>query len=613
MPDSSAPLPVLPQVSVLLVDDRPENLLTLEVVLEGLGQKLVRASSGSAALEAASRDRFAVILMDVRMPGLDGFETMAKLRETERSRRVPIIFVSAVAEEEHVVQSYAGGAVDYISKPIDADALRSKVAVFVNLHQHELALEAIHQELERRVAERTAELAETNRALAREIEERKAAEQRLLDRAFRDPLTGLANRALFMIHLNRAVGRARRRRDHGFAVLMIDVDRFKVINDSLGHLSGDKLLIELAARLVECLREIDTVARLGGDEFSVLLDAVTETKDATRLAERVLRALDAPFSIEGKEVVVSASIGITMMGPRYEKTEDLLRDADAAMYRAKEAGRARCQLFDVEMHMSVMAQLNLESELRRALEKHELVVFYQPIVDVVSGRPVAVEALVRWQHPERGCLGPDVFIPIAEETGLIRPIGRWVFGEACRQLAEWKRAGLDLVMGVNLSAHELAQPDLLEELERILTHESVDARSISIEVTESAVMTTQGAPEKTLEHLASLGVSISLDDFGTGYSCLAYLHRFPVRTLKIDRSFVSRLGDDTEDGVEIVKTIVAMATNLGMTVTAEGVETAQQLACVRSLGCHHAQGFFFAEALEPAAALAFLEKHASRV
>jgi diguanylate cyclase (GGDEF)-like protein len=382
---------------------------------------------------------------------------------------------------------------------------------------------------------------------------------------------------------------------------MIDVDRFKVINDSLGHQAGDAFLTALATRLAECVREVDTVARLGGDEFAILLDGLRDLKDATKWTERLLSAFAAPFDIEGKEVFASLSIGITMMNERYARPDELLRDADSAMYRAKGAGRGRYQVFDVAMHESVLAQLHLEADLRRALERGEFLLHYQPIVSVTSGKIEAVEALVRWQHPERGLLTPTEFIPLAEETGLIRQLGAWVFRESCRQLGAWQRANLrKLVMNVNVSAGQFADPNLPHEIELAANDAGIRFSDVALELTESVVMTGPGEPEAMLARLAALGVSICLDDFGTGYSCLSYLHRFPVSALKIDRSFVSRIGA-RDDRAEIVHTIVAMAQSLGMSVTAEGVETSQQLERVSALGCAHAQGFYLASPLDAAA------------
>lgn len=335
----------LPVVSVLLVDDRVENLYALEASLEPLGQRLVRATSGSEALKAVLDDAFAVILMDISMPELDGFETVEMLRARERSRHIPIIFISAYPEQHHSVRSYSAGAVDYILKPFDPETLRAKVSVFVHLRQHEIALQHAHAELEQRVLERTAELAAANRALEREIVERKAAERRLFELAHHDGLTGLANRGLVMEHLNRAVAQWKRKADRSFALMMIDLDHFKDINDTLGHHAGDQLLVGFAQRLELCLREVDTAARIGGDEFVVLVDDIAEIGDATRLAGRIQHELSQPFSIEGKDVRATASIGLVMMKASYRRGEELLRDADVAMYRAKQAGRARFAVY----------------------------------------------------------------------------------------------------------------------------------------------------------------------------------------------------------------------------------------------------------------------------
>ena len=598
----------LPPVSVLLVDDRRENLLALEASLEPLGQRLVSAQSGTEALRAVLDEQFAVILMDIRMPGLDGFETIALLRQRAQSRHTPIIFLSAHPDQHHVLRSYSAGAVDYILKPFDPESLRAKVSVFVALRQKEIALQHAHDELEARVTARTAELAQTNAALAAEIAERKVAQQQLFDLAHHDSLTSLPNRALFMEHLNGAVARSRRRNSPGFAVMMLDLDRFKVINDTLGHLAGDQVLTGVSARLHECLREVDTPARLGGDEFAILIDGIFGVKDATRTAERIQLALKEPFDIEGKEVLISASIGIAMMNPRYGRSMDLLRDADIALYRAKEEGRARYQVFDHEMHGTVSAQLRLESDLSYALERDELVLHYQPIVTLAQTKIVGFEALVRWQHPTRGIIGPAEFIPIAEDSGMILSIGKWVFERACRQLAEWNRAGLEsLTMSINLSVKQLGQPELVAEVEQAARDAGIDLKNLKVEITESALMPNDPAVQQTLTQLRALGLCISLDDFGTGYSCLSYLHDFPVTTLKIDRSFVSRIGMKTERP-EIVRAIVALAHNLGMDVIAEGVETTEQLERLRVLQCESVQGFYFSEPLDAEAATALLRR-----
>ena len=589
----------LPQVSVLLVDDRAENLCALEASLEPLGQRLVRAQSGDAALRAVLDEQFAVILMDVRMPGLDGFETLAMLRQRDRTKHIPIIFLTAYPEQAQLVRSYESGAVDYITKPFEPDTLRTKVSVFVHLRQNELALEAAHAELEQRVLARTAELAAANVALEREIAERKAMEHKLIDQAHHDSLTGLANRMLLMRHLDHAVAQSRRRANPSFAVMMLDVDRFKAINDSFGHLAGDELLVGIAQRLSHCLREVDTAARLGGDEFAVLLDGITDIRDATRSAERFQRALEKPFVIQGREVHATSSIGIAMMGKRYLKGEELLRDADAAMYRAKDAGRARYQVFDLEMHDSATAQSKLEADLYRAIERRELALHYQPIVSLRDGKVASFEALLRWNHPERGLVMPADFIALAEETTLIRPIGRWVIEEACRQLATW---GDDsLAMAINLSAIQLPNASLASTLDQATRAAGIAPQRLIVELTESALMSRVGVTEQAVARLGEireLGIGIALDRFGSGYSRVGHLDELGISTLKIDRAFV--------DKSETVRGIVSLAHALGIAVTAEGVETAEQLQRLRSLECEHAQGYFFARPLEATAAAALL-------
>jgi diguanylate cyclase (GGDEF)-like protein len=601
-PQATAPISAQ-RANVLLVDDQPENLVALEAALESVDARLVCVQSGVEALRAVLDEQFAVILLDVRMPVLDGFETMKLLKQRERTRNVPIIFLSAAQEERNVWRGYASGAVDYLHKPVDPEALRAKVSVFIALHEKELALQRAHAELEQRVLERTAELAASNEALEHEIAERRAAEHRLYELAHRDALTGFANRGMLMEEIDRALARTRRGAPP-FAVMMIDVDRFKGVNDRLGHLAGDRLLLGLANRLASCLRSVDIAGRLGGDEFAILLDGVAAAEDATKTAARIQRALEVPFMFDGKEVSITASIGIAVMEPRYTKGEELLRDADAAMYRAKETGRARYQVFDLEMRTTATAQMRVEGELARAVGRAELLLHYQPIVDVRTTAPVGFEALVRWQHPERGLVHPADFIPLAESNGMIRAIGHWVLEEACRQLAAWHTHPA-LTMSVNLSTHQLADPDLARMIEDVIRGAQIDPRRLNLEITDSAVMPNIGLVEETLAKLRHLGVAVSLDDFGTGYSCLSYLHELPVTAVKVDRSFVQRLYTPKERP-ELVHAIVALAHTLGISVTAEGVETAQQLAFLRELACEHAQGFLFSEPLDAGAAIRFL-------
>ena len=429
--------------------------------------------------------------------------------------------------------------------------------------------------------------------------ERKRAQERLAHQALHDPLTELPNRALFLDRLALALARIRRR-PSSLAVLFADVDRFKVVNDSLGHDAGDRLLVALAGRLRDVLRPGDTLARFGGDEFAVLCEDVTDY-DVTRIAERMGAALTEPFTTGGGEVFVSVSVGIAMARDFEERPEALLRDADAAMYLAKERGRARFEVFDEAMRDQSTERLGMENALRRAPERGELRALYQPIVRLSDGVVIAAEALVRWEHPDRGLLEASQFVPLAEETGMIVPIGGWMLEEACRQAATWPGNGHAPAVSVNLSARQLSRADLVDAVAAALASSGLDPDRLWLEITESVLMEDADTAVAALRRLRALGVHLSVDDFGTGYSSLAYLRRFPVDSLKVDRSFVAGLTDDPEDSA-IVEAVVSMAHSLKLSVVAEGVETDEQLARLRALGCELAQGFLFAAPV-PSAAL----------
>ncbi|MBV9928112.1 MAG: EAL domain-containing protein [Acidobacteria bacterium] len=441
--------------------------------------------------------------------------------------------------------------------------------------------------------------------VARDISRRKQMEEKLLHDAFHDALTGLPNRALFMDHLRLAVERAKRpKKKYLFAVLFLDLDRFKVINDSLGHTMGDQVLVAMAARIQKCLRHLDTVARFGGDEFAVLLDGVEDVNDTIRVAQRLQRELTTPINVGGHEVFTSVSIGIALSDTGYERPEDVVRDADTAMYRAKAAGKSRYEIFDTAMHSRAVALLRLETDLRRAVEREEFVVYYQPIVSLSDDSIQGFEALVRWRHPERGLVAPSEFIPVAEETGLIIPLGRWVLSESCRQMHRLQASSVaPLSLSVNLSGRQFMQPDLVGQVKQILTETGFDPHRLHLEITESSVIENTETVTEMLLQLRALGIRLSMDDFGTGYSSLSYLHRFPIHTLKIDRSFVS--GGDGEN--EIVRTIIMLARNMGMDIVAEGVETKEQLAYLKSLKCEYGQGFLFSRPLDLDTACKLLE------
>ncbi|MCI0487104.1 MAG: EAL domain-containing protein [Blastocatellia bacterium] len=493
-----------------------------------------------------------------------------------------------------------------------------------------------------------------------DITDRRRAEEQLVHNAFHDALTGLPNRALFMDHLKLALARRQRHTDQIFAVLFLDFDRFKIINDSLGHMAGDQLLVRIARRLEKCSRPGDTVARLGGDEFTILLEDLGSPDEAVAAACRIQKDLKSPYRLGDQEVFITASVGIAPSNAGYQKPEDILRDADTAMYTAKSLGKARYALFEQSMHARALTLLQLETDLRHAIERREFFVVYQPIVSLVSGRLSGFEALVRWQHPARGLIGPADFIPIAEETGHIIAIGQWVLEEACRQMRRWQVIGKDegfgekdekkqgsrgaagegssfahagergsrgagepeslhpctpaplhlciphpskkpFAVSVNLSIKQFAQPNLIESILQTLERTGLDPHQLKLEITESAVMEDFDAATAMLEQLRARGVGLSIDDFGTGYSSLSYLHRLPVDTLKIDRSFIARMATSNENA-EIVRAIIVLAKNLGMEVIAEGVETPEQLEWLRRLECDNGQGYLFARPLELEAA-----------
>lgn len=442
-----------------------------------------------------------------------------------------------------------------------------------------------------------------------DITERKALEARLAYQAFHDPLTNLPNRALFLDRLEHALVRAARQYET-LAVLFLDLDRFKAINDSLGHTAGDRLLIAVANRLQHCLRPEDTVARfgstisrLGGDEFTILLEGITDASDAVRIADRIIEELRQPFTLGEHEVVITTSVGIALNASGQDLPANLLRDADVAMYRAKQRGRARYEVFDTSMNAAALRRLELETELRRAIERREFVLYYQPQVALTTGKIVGLEALVYWEHPKRGLVEPEAFIPLAEETGLILPLGRWIVETACRQAVHWagRRGDAPLAMSVNLSTHQFQHPDLVEEVAGTLSQTGLAPESLNLEITETVMMEDAAVTSKTLHQLKALGVQLSLDDFGAGYSSLGYLKHFPIDHLKIDKAFVAGLGHDRAD-TAITQMVITLAKALGMRVVAEGVESAEQAAQLRALGCDVGQGYYFAQP-QPASAI----------
>ncbi len=445
-----------------------------------------------------------------------------------------------------------------------------------------------------------------------DITDRKSMERQLIHDAFHDPLTQLPNRTLFTDRLKVAIANSKKSQDYQYAVLFLDVDRFKIINDSLGHLLGDKLLIEIAQRLREEITKKDTIARFGGDEFTVLLDNITDFSVAIDVANKIQNRLRDYFEIDGNRIFVSASIGIALCDHQNNKPEDILRDADATMYRAKERGRACYEIFDKSLRLAASNRLKLETELRSGIFEKQFCLFYQPIVNLSTSKIEGFEALLRWHHPVKGLIGPQLLIPVAEETGLILTLGEMIFELAFEQLLTWQEQGQDLSdfkLSINLSGKQLMAPDLIPTINRLLSQAKIDPRLIKLEITESVLLEEDYDAINVLKHLRNCGFEISLDDFGTGYSSLSYLQRLPIDTLKIDRSFIDKLQHDKRNkNLAIVQSIITLSHAIGLNVIAEGVETREQLAKLRSLGCESIQGYLFSPPVDVQAATNLLEK-----
>jgi diguanylate cyclase (GGDEF)-like protein/PAS domain S-box-containing protein len=442
---------------------------------------------------------------------------------------------------------------------------------------------------------------------ATDIDDRKRAEQQLIQNAYYDALTLLPNRALFQDRLEKAVRGASRAKGSYLAVLFLDVDRLKFVNDSLGHAAGDKLLAGFARRFERLVRPGDTIARFGGDEFAIFLPDLSSGDQATRIAERILEGLSEPFSIEGHEIAASASIGVAL-STGADAPDALLRNADSAMYRAKALGRGRYEMFDEGMHASALEQLRLERDLRRALERREFVLHYQPVISLGTGRLTGCEALIRWNHPERGLMAPEQFVPLAEETGLIVPIGAWVLETACNQMQSWLARGMQPIdLAVNFSTRQFKQKALAESISRVLGDSCLQPERLHLELTESLLMESFEQATAILRELSALGIQLSIDDFGTGYCSLAYLKRLPCRALKIDRSFVRGLKQDPGD-TAIVTAVIALGHSLGLKVVAEGIETEAQHSFLVQLQCDEGQGHLFSRALPPEEFLDFVSR-----
>lgn len=547
-------------LGILILEDTNSDALLIEHELRNAQIRSVfrRVDTKEDFLTELKTSPPDLILADYALPCFDGISALALAQE--QCPNTPFIFVSGSIGEEIAIESLKRGATDYVYK-----------------HRLARLVPAVRRAL-RETAERT---------------ERQRAEAQLQHYAFHDRLSGLPNRALLLDRIGRAIEIAKRYHDYLFAALFLDLDRFKVINDSLGHLAGDQLLLAITNRLKSCLRYGDTLARLGGDEFAIFFEDLNDISDVTRAAEQIQQELRSAFNLSGQTVFISASIGIALNATGNEKPEDLLRNAETAMYRAKAAGKACYQIFDRNMHARAVALLQLETDLRRAIAEKEFQVYYQPIVSLASGQIESVEALLRWHHPKHGIVNPADFIPLAEETGLITPIGEWVLQTVCEQQRAWRTQGLRPInVAVNISACQFHAQDLPQLLTQTLTSADLPPQSLQLEITETTAMKDIDFSIATLQKLSETGLGVAIDDFGTGYSSLAYLKRFPINVLKIDRSFIQGINTNADDAM-ITAAIIGLAHNLKLKVVAEGVETIEQLAFLRAQQCDKVQGYLF--------------------
>ena len=558
---------------------------------------------------------YAVAFVDVRMPpGWDGIETVERLWQADPDLQVVICTAhSDYSWDAMATRLSQSDQLLLLKKPFDNIEVRQLAA---NLGaKWELTKQARHsmEELQRMVHEQTAELDSANLQLRSEIEVRKVAEDGLRQAAYVDRLTGLPNRTLLLDRMQQAIYSAQRCADRDFAVMFLDFDRFKIINDSLGHEVGDALLKEIANRLRSQLRSIDTIscvppgntsARLGGDEFVVLLEEARRPEDVLVVADRLLEALAQSYQLGEHEVYSTASIGIVSSSHDYACAADMLRDADTAMYEAKRTGKARYVVFDASMRQRVQRRLQLENDLRKAIDGDQLYLAYQPIVSLQTGELASVEALLRWNHPSEGLISPVEFIPIAEDTGLILPIGEWVMRNGCQQLASWQRtlgAAAPLTISINLSRRQFVLPSLTQMIQQIIEEAGIAPSSVQLEITESTCMDDVTSATHTMQAIKSLGVRLAIDDFGTGFSSLAALHEFPVDILKIDRCFVNRV-DDEKGTAALIHAVAILACNLGISTVAEGIEKSSQAIALQELGCTYGQGYLFGKPM-PAAAI----------
>ncbi|MEM9508764.1 MAG: EAL domain-containing protein [Cyanobacteria bacterium P01_E01_bin.35] len=725
------------QAKILVVDDKPENLHLLADALGNQGYEVKGVVNGKMALMVANTVIPDLILLDVVMPDLNGYQVCEQLKANQITQNIPIIFLSASNNSADRVKALSAGGVDYINKPFQLDEVLLRIRNQLQLQAARKKILKFNTELEQRIQERTAQLETANKELIYEVKERnevtkllreseeklesilnsleevvwsadvqtnqllflnpaaqevygrsvaellenprlrlesvhpddrdhviaalsgsqeqsndleyriiqpsgeirwvwersrliytndgiadrrdgiisditkrKKIEAELSYEAKHDSLTNLPNRAAFIERTEQALEQSYRDPDYLFAVLFIDLDRFKIVNDSLGHQIGDELLITVAQILTNCCRSEDFVARLGGDEFTILLHQIDTIDVANAIAANINQQLAEPFSLQGHNVFTSASIGIVKADYKYQDIADILRDADLAMYRAKSLGKARHEVYDSKIYVGTKELLETENDLRTAIIENQLVLHYQPIISLKTDQLYGFEALLRWQHPQKGLVYPEKFIQIAEETGLIIAIGEWVLQEACQQMYLWQSKyphTVDLKMSVNIASQQMKDPNFLTNLDHILAKTGFGGHSLHLEITETTLMDYQPKTINLFKQIRDRGIRLNIDDFGTGYSSLQYLKRFPINMLKIDRSFVQGMLDDREN-FEIVKMIITLSRTLKISIVAEGIENLKQLKVLQTLNCELGQGFLFSQALDQESAELLIEQ-----
>lgn len=615
--------------NILIVDDTPANLRLLSKTLIQEGYQVRCAVNGSMALLTIKAKLPDLILLDINMPDMDGFEICKQLKQSDSTKDIPIIFVSALNEIFDKVRAFEAGALDYISKPFQIPEVLSRVSNQLKIQNLRRQLEQKNQLLQIEISNRIfaeEEIRKFNlvleqKVIARtsqlraEINERQQAQKKLEYLAWHNSLTGLPNRLWVIKKLNKLLALAHKKTEYQFAVVILDCHRFKIINDSLGRQAGDKLLAMLGQRLKSKIVDQNiSINHFGGDKFAILLKKNGDANSAISLTKKIQQYLSIPFTLEKREIFIDFNIGIVIGNSSYLKVEDIFRDADLAIQKAKKSSSNYYQVFDTTIQNNALEILELETDLRRALKSQEFHLNYQPIICLKTARISGFETLVRWNHPTKGFISPGKFIPVAEQTDLILPLGMWILRQACKQISTWQDQ-LDsqedeITISVNISGKQFEQENFIEQLDQIINHTGINIKHLKLEITETLLMNNAEIADRVINQLKARQIKLAIDDFGTGYSSLSYLDRFPVDTLKIDRSFVSRL-DEKNQASTIVKATLDLAHNLGFDVVAEGVETQDQVKQLKDWGCEFAQGYFYAKPLSKESAWLLLEENSA--